>query len=102
MDWEIPVLAAQAQNNVGMAELLAAIRRHRTALEAGGALAARRGARRRRELQTLLVEAVTEAVQRRMGAPELAATMEQVAAGEIDPYSAARAMLARPDLLTSS
>src|SRR5438270_290936 len=33
VDWEIPVLSAEAQNDVGVAELLDTIRRHRTALE---------------------------------------------------------------------
>ena len=38
VDWEIPVLSAQAQADAGIAELLAEIRRHRGALEASGAL----------------------------------------------------------------
>ena len=42
IDWEIPVLSMEAQNNVGVAELLTEARRHRRALRYG-ALAARRG-----------------------------------------------------------
>src|SRR5205823_3109260 len=42
VDWEIPVLSAEAQNDVGVTELLETIRRHRAALEAGGALTERR------------------------------------------------------------
>src|SRR2546426_5095794 len=53
--WEIPVLSAEAQRGVGIAELLADVRRHRAALEAASALAARRRARRREGLKTLLV-----------------------------------------------
>jgi GTPase len=102
VDWEIPVLSAEAQNSVGMAELLAEIRRHRGALEASGALQARRASHRRAGLQALLVEALTEAVQRRVGAADLAPILEQVASGATDPYSAARTILARPDLLTPS
>src|SRR3989441_12871366 len=34
--WEIPVLSAEAQSGVGIAELLADVRRHRAALEAAG------------------------------------------------------------------
>src|SRR2546430_3968746 len=37
IDWGIPVLAAQATNDVGVAELLAEVKRHRAVLEAGGA-----------------------------------------------------------------
>jgi LAO/AO transport system kinase len=102
VDWEIPVLSAEAQNAVGMVELLGEIRRHRAALEASGALHARRARRRRAELQALLVEALTEAVRQRVGAADLATILEQVASGATDPYSAARTILARPDLLTPS
>ena len=98
--WEIPVLSAEAQNDVGIDALLAEIRRHRAALETTGALDARRRARRRLELQTLLVDEVTTAVERRIRAGDLAATLDQVADGTVDPYSAVQAILARPDLLT--
>jgi LAO/AO transport system kinase len=101
VDWEIPVLSAEAQNSVGMAELLAEIRRHRAALQASGALEARRGTRRRLELQALVVEAVTEAVQRRVHTADFATLLEQVTAGEIDPYTAAQTILGAADLLTS-
>ena len=102
VDWEIPVLSAEAQNSVGMVAMLAEIRRHRGALEANGALQARRASRRRAELQALLVEALTEAVRRRVDAADLATILEQVASGATDPYAAARTILARPDLLTPS
>jgi LAO/AO transport system kinase len=49
IDWEIPVLAAQAQSDVGITELLAEIRRHRGVLEASGALVSRRRRRVRAE-----------------------------------------------------
>jgi LAO/AO transport system kinase len=102
VDWQIPVLATEAQNNVGVAELLAEIRRHRAALESTGALEARRRARRQQELSSLLVEEVTAAVQRRIRAGDVAVLLEQVGAGEIDPYSAVQAILRRPDPLTPS
>jgi LAO/AO transport system kinase len=101
VDWQIPVLATEAQNGVGVLELLAEIQRHRTALEASGAFEARRRARRRVELQTLLVDEVAAAVERHIRGNDLASTLEQVASGQLDPYSAAQAILARPDLLTS-
>src|SRR6059036_240044 len=50
IDWEIPVLAAQATNDVGLAELLAEVKRHRSVLEQTGALEKRRRARRRADL----------------------------------------------------
>ena len=99
IDWEIPVLATQAQNDVGIAELLVEIRRHRSLLEAPGALEKRRRARRRAELQALLIEEFTEQVRRRLGADgDLAATFEAVADGRTDLYSAVREILASLDL----
>src|SRR5438477_4597792 len=72
VDWEIPVLAAQAQADVGIAELLAEIRRHRDALTAAGALTARRERRRREELRSVLVEELSASVQHRLERGELA------------------------------
>jgi LAO/AO transport system kinase len=101
IDWEIPVLSAEAQNDVGMGELLREIRRHRVALETGGALAERRRQRRRAELRRLLVEEFTASVERKLRSGELGRTFDDVAEGIIDPYSAAEAILGRPDLLQS-
>jgi LAO/AO transport system kinase len=101
IDWEIPVLAAEAQNDVGIAELLSEIRRHRTALETTGMLAARRGQRRRAELRSLLVEEFQAGVERKLRSGELARTFDDVAGGAVDPYSAAEAILRRGDLLPS-
>jgi LAO/AO transport system kinase len=95
LDWEIPVLSAEAQNDVGTADLLREIRRHRAALEASGALAARRRARRRAELSRLLVEEFTASMERRVSEGELGRTVDDVAEGRVDPYSAARSILDR-------
>jgi len=94
VDWEVPVLAAQAANDVGIDELLAQIRRHRAALEQAGALAARRKARRRAELEALLVEEFTAQVTARVQTdPALAQTLEAVATGALDPYTAVTQIL---------
>ncbi len=100
IEWEIPALAAQAQNGVGVEELLAEVKRHRGLLEASGALDKRRQARRRAGLHALLIEEFTEQLGRRLRADgDLAATFEAVAAGRLDPYSAVAEILKRPDLL---
>ena len=94
VDWEIPVLAAQALNDVGVAELLAAIKRHRAALEAAGALKTRRQARRRAELGALLVEELSAQVWARVQADrELGRTLEAVSQGTLDPHSAVARIL---------
>jgi GTPase len=95
IDWEIPVLSAQAQADVGVRELLADIRRHRALLESSGALAARRERRRREELRALLVEELSTSVERRVGQGELRGQFDDVAADRTDVYSAARAILDR-------
>jgi LAO/AO transport system kinase len=93
IDWEIPVLSVQAQSDVGITELLAEIRRHRATLEASGALAGRRRRRARAELEALLVEEFRERVERGLGGGALRAKLDEVVAGDTDPYSAVAAML---------
>jgi LAO/AO transport system kinase len=96
IDWEIPVLAAQATNDVGVAELLAEVKRHRSALDQTGALEKRRRARRRADLRTLLVEEFAGRVMASVEAdPELVATMDAVAEGKLDAYTGVERMLAR-------
>ena len=95
IDWEVPVLSAEAQNDVGTAELLAQIRRHRGALEGTGALTERRRQRRRAELSRLLVEAFTASVEKKLRAGDLGHTFDAVADGLVDPYSAAQEILDR-------
>ena len=93
IDWEIPVLSAQAQGDVGIRELLAEIRRHRATLETGGALETRRRRRLRGELEALLMEAFRERMERSLAAGALSAKLDEVVAGDLDPYSAVEAML---------
>jgi LAO/AO transport system kinase len=96
VDWEVPVLAAQAANDVGIDEMLEQIRRHRAALEQAGALEKRRQARRRAELEALLVEEFTAQVTARVQAdPALGQTLDAVSAGRLDPYSAVVQILAQ-------
>jgi LAO/AO transport system kinase len=93
VDWEIPVLALEAQNSVGVAELLAEVRRHRAALASSGAFAARRRERARQELEALLVDAFKARVEQGLRAGAVRAVFDEVVAGTRDPYSAAAAIL---------
>jgi len=96
IDWEIPVLAAQATNDVGLAELLAEVKRHRSVLEQTGAREKRRRARRRADLRTLLVEEFAGRVMTSVEADaELVATMDAVAEGKLDAYTGVERILAR-------
>ncbi len=94
IEWEIPVLATEAQNDVGTAGLLAEIRRHRGVLEARGALATRRRARRRAELETLLVDELRARLGPRLKSGDLSRILDEVVAGALDPYSATEKILA--------
>ena len=95
VDWEAPVLATQAAANVGLAELLEEVRRHRRLLAESGALEKRRQARRRQELDTVLVEELTAQVMARVRSDEeLAQTLEAAATGALDVYSAVARILA--------
>ncbi|HET9491147.1 MAG TPA: methylmalonyl Co-A mutase-associated GTPase MeaB [Methylomirabilota bacterium] len=94
IDWEIPILATEAHNDRGVAELLEAIGRHRTTLEAAGALEVRRRARRHQEFRGLLTETLTASLEQRLAAGDLASTFQQVVDGAVDPYSAAEQVLA--------
>src|SRR5207302_1568151 len=91
VEWETPVLSLQAQHGVGIQELLADIRRHRTALEGSGAFAARRRERARAELEALLVDAFRGRIDRALHAGRVKAVFDEVVAGARDPYSAAAA-----------
>ena len=96
IDWEIPILAAQATNDVGVAELLGEVKRHRSVLEAAGALEKRRRARRRADLRMLLTDAFAGRVMAMVeGDAELAATLEAVSDGTLDAYSGMERILAR-------
>ncbi len=103
IDWEIPVLAVQAQQGVGIKELLLEIRRHREALESTGALQARRKARRRAALHELLAQELREQVSARLEDDKaLAGYLERVASGELDVYAAVSEILARLDFRPDS
>jgi GTPase len=93
VDWEIPVLSLEAQNAVGIDELLAEIRRHREALTTSGAFASRRRERVRQELEALLLDAFKARIDHGLRAGRFAALFDEVAAGARDPYSAAAAIL---------
>ncbi len=93
VDWEIPVLSLEAQNAVGVPELLGQIRRHRAALEGSGAFASRRRERARQELEALLVDALKARVEHGLRTGDFRAVFDEVVAGTRDPYSAAAAIL---------
>jgi LAO/AO transport system kinase len=75
----------------GVAEVLAAIEQHRKYLADHGLLSRRRQARRRREI----LELVEERLLARVGTDRIDALAARVAAGELDPYTAADELVRR-------
>jgi LAO/AO transport system kinase len=94
-DWKPPIVSTAAASGEGIADLAAAITAHQGWLEKTGQRAARRRARARDEITAL---AVTE-LQRRLGGLPGEARLEEladrVAAGDLDPYSAADYLITR-------
>ena len=94
-DWLPSVVLTQAQSGEGVLELWDKIQEHRDYIDGSGELDRRRTERRKTEF----VETVHEELGRRLRAmleadPELMATLEQIAAREAEPYSAALEYLA--------
>jgi LAO/AO transport system kinase len=95
IDWEMPVLSAQAHQNVGVETLLGEIRRHAETLKAGGALETRRQARRRAEVEARLTEEFRQRIAGRVWEGDLARIMDAAATGALDTYSAVAEILSR-------
>jgi LAO/AO transport system kinase len=100
--WQVPVLATEAINNVGIDELYEQIKKHRRALEETGRLPRRRQEQRRREFLEIVERRVADELLKLMeGNEELSRHMAMVEAGEVDPYSAADEIL-RPRTLLAT
>lgn len=98
--WEVPVVATQAHQEIGIEEFYANVEAHRRFLEESGELQRRRAQHRRNELWEL----VEHGVRRRLTARarqdgKLAALIDQVMQGELDPHTAASHILDDADTL---
>jgi GTPase len=92
--WKIPVLAAQAVNNIGMTELFQAIESHQRFLGETGELERRRKARRREELLSRVEYEVRRRLTTKAGTdPSLMQLIEEVSEGKLDPYTASAKIL---------
>jgi LAO/AO transport system kinase len=100
--WEVPVLSAQAVNNVGMEELYEQIAKHRRTLEETGLLLQRRREQRRHEFTEAVQNRLHDEVLKLVQQDEvLSKYMALVEAAEITPISAADEVLRSVKLLTS-
>jgi LAO/AO transport system kinase len=97
--WEVPVLATQATRDVGIDELIEAIRRHREYRRAGDEPERLRRARRR-EVLDIVEEELAARLRLGLGGGEFEPILERVDRGVLDPYGAAEEVLAAEDELS--
>jgi LAO/AO transport system kinase len=98
--WQVPVVATEAINDVGIEELYGQIEKHRQTLEETGRLLQRRQEQRRREFLEIVERRVSEELLKMVERDEeLGRHMAMVEAGDVDPYSAADAILQPGTLL---
>jgi len=91
--WRVPVIATSAVRQEGVDSLFDDIERHRTYLQAGGELAARRRDRLMAEVEEMVSQSLRGMARSVMeGSPELAADLQE---RRIDPYAAAASIVDR-------
>jgi LAO/AO transport system kinase len=93
-DWKPPIVTTTATTGEGIADLAARLDAHRSWLGSSGEQDRRRLARARAEVAALAVAALRERVGGLPGGAGLDALAARVAAGELDPYSAADELVA--------
>jgi len=98
--WQVPVLTAQAINDIGIEELYREIEKHREALQEGGRLSHRRQEQRRREFIQVIEQGIRTRLLRLVERDgQLMKCLEKVEEGESDPYSASMEILTNKTLL---
>jgi LAO/AO transport system kinase len=91
--WRPPIIKTIASKGEGLDEVVSEIDRHRAWLESSGELASRRVRRARDEIEAIAVTALRARWGDVHGRSELDDLAAAVAAGESDPYAAARTLL---------
>ena len=90
LDWNPPVVLTTAHTGQGIEDLWEKIGDHRKLQTSSGVLNRRRGLQRKQEFLEAVEEALAQRLRDRVESdPDLNATLEQVAAKETEPYSAA-------------
>ena len=99
--WNIPVVATEAVNDVGIEELYKQIQLHYQALCKEGQLSQRRQLQRKQDFIKTLERKLTHKLLRLIEQDgQLSSYIERVEKGELDPYSAADEILKSGNLLT--
>ena len=93
--WRPEIVETTATNGEGVADLWAAVGRHRQHLEGSDLLVARRSARLAQELRRVLLARAEAQVNAVEAGEEFTSAVKALVAGEIDPYAAADRLLDR-------
>ena len=88
-DWKPPIMTTTASSGDGIADLAAAITKHRDWLSGAGQLDGRRRARAREEISAIALAGLRQRMGGLPGESRLDELAGQVAAGDLDPYTAA-------------
>jgi LAO/AO transport system kinase len=98
-EWKVPIVKTQAATGEGVDALEERLAEHRAFVEAAGTLAERRRRNLRSEVLGLATVRLRQALEAAFEAdPEAQALLDKVVARELDPASAASAVLARGEL----
>jgi GTPase len=92
--WRPPIVKTVAVRGEGIADVVAALEKHRTWLDAHGELERRRLARAASEIEAIAVGEVRMRLVEVHGSAALDAAAERVVAGQVDPYTAAGELVA--------
>jgi LAO/AO transport system kinase len=93
-DWKPPIVMTTATAGEGIADLTAALDAHWSWLDSSGERDRRRRARAREEVAAIAVAALRQRMGGLPGDSRLDELAARVAAGELDPYSAADELVA--------
>ena len=92
--WRPPILQTVALENKGIAEVIEAIARHQAYLAESGEAQTRHRGRIKSELEAILRETLLRHLMASLSPSDLNRMVERIAARELDPYTAAEALLA--------
>jgi LAO/AO transport system kinase len=93
-DWKPPIVSATAVSGEGIDDLAASIDRHWAWLDDSGERERRRQARAREEISAIALAELRRQLGRLPGESRLDQLARQVAAGDLDPYTAADELIA--------
>ena len=92
--WRPPILQTVALESKGIAEVIEAIARHQAYLAESGEAQTRHRGRIKSELEAILRETLLRHLMASLSPSDLNRMVERIAARELDPYTAAEALLA--------